>query len=204
MQKKNAPPVAAEPEGKREFLDALANGLQLMEAFNEEMRSVTIQSAAELLGVTRPASRRILLTLVELGYMQQNDRQFSLAPPAASNWDTAISAPWGWPVPCAPTCAGSRASWAWARPWGSCPMPTCCSSSGWRPTARSSSTCVRATACPPTRTRSDGCCSPSSRRTSWPRICRREQCTSSRSAPSRNARSSARNSSASASAAGAS
>lgn len=80
MQKKNAPPVAAEPEGKREFLDALANGLQLMEAFNEEMRSVTIQSAAELLGVTRPASRRILLTLVELGYMQQNDRQFSLAP----------------------------------------------------------------------------------------------------------------------------
>lgn len=73
-------PTVAEPESKKEFLDALANGLQLMEAFNEELHSVTIQSAAELLGVTRPASRRILLTLVELGYMQQHDRLFSLAP----------------------------------------------------------------------------------------------------------------------------
>jgi IclR family pca regulon transcriptional regulator len=73
---------AAENEGKREFLDALANGLQLMEAFDEQTRSVTIQSAAELLGVTRPASRRILLTLAELGYLQQHDRFFSLAPKA--------------------------------------------------------------------------------------------------------------------------
>jgi IclR family pca regulon transcriptional regulator len=69
-------------EGKREFLDALANGLQLMSAFNEDMRVVTIQSAAELLGVTRPASRRILLTLAELGYLQQRERFFSLAPKA--------------------------------------------------------------------------------------------------------------------------
>ncbi len=72
--------MLAEPEGKREFLDALANGLQLMEAFDEETHSVTIQSAAEMLGVTRAASRRILLTLLELGYMQQSDRHFSLAP----------------------------------------------------------------------------------------------------------------------------
>ncbi len=69
-------------EGKREFLDALANGLQLMSAFNEDLRTVTIQSAAELLGVTRPASRRILLTLAELGYLQQRDRFFCLAPKA--------------------------------------------------------------------------------------------------------------------------
>ncbi len=78
MQKKTAPAVA-DPEGKKEFLDALANGLRLLERFDEETHSVTIQSAAEMLGVTRPASRRILLTLVELGYIQQNDRQFSLA-----------------------------------------------------------------------------------------------------------------------------
>ena len=69
-------------EGKREFLDALANGLQLMSAFNEDVRVVTIQSSAELLGVTRSASRRILLTLTELGYLKQDDRFFSLAPKA--------------------------------------------------------------------------------------------------------------------------
>jgi len=76
----NPLPAAAEPEGKKEFLDALANGLRLMEAFDEETHSVTIQSAAELLGVTRPASRRILLTLAELGYLHQSERQFMLAP----------------------------------------------------------------------------------------------------------------------------
>lgn len=78
--RKNTMPAAEESEGKKEFLDALANGLRLMEAFDEETHSVTIQSAAELLGVTRPASRRILLTLVELGYLHQHDRQFLLAP----------------------------------------------------------------------------------------------------------------------------
>jgi IclR family pca regulon transcriptional regulator len=72
--------AAAGNEGKREFLDALANGLQLLEMFDEQTHSVTIQSAAELLGITRPASRRILLTLAELGYLQVRDRFFSLAP----------------------------------------------------------------------------------------------------------------------------
>lgn len=67
-------------DGKKEFLDALANGLQLIEAFDEHRRTVTIQSAAELLGLTRSASRRVLLTLTELGYLQQEDRFFSLAP----------------------------------------------------------------------------------------------------------------------------
>jgi len=69
-------------DGKKEFLDALANGLQLIEAFDEQTRFVTIQSAAEILGITRSAARRILLTLAELGYMEQQDRYFSLAPKA--------------------------------------------------------------------------------------------------------------------------
>jgi len=67
-------------DSKKEFLDGLANGLQLIEAFDENRRSCTIQSAAELLGITRSAARRILLTLAELGYLQQDDRFFSLAP----------------------------------------------------------------------------------------------------------------------------
>ncbi|GAA5232771.1 helix-turn-helix domain-containing protein [Verticiella sediminum] len=77
--------VAASPAGSEknsEFLDTLANGLRLMEAFDEQRRSMTIQSAAELLRITRPASRRILLTLAELGYLHQDERQFALAPKA--------------------------------------------------------------------------------------------------------------------------
>jgi len=69
-------------DNKKEFLDALANGLRLIEAFDEQTRSVTIQSAAELLGMTRSAARRIVLTLTALGYMEQQDRYFSLAPKA--------------------------------------------------------------------------------------------------------------------------
>jgi len=65
---------------KREFLDALANGLRLLEAFDERTRTVSIQSAAELLDVTRAASRRILITLTQMGYLNQNDRLFELAP----------------------------------------------------------------------------------------------------------------------------
>lgn len=69
-------------ENKKEFLDALANGLRLMETFDEQTRSVTIQSASEKLGVTRSAARRIVLTLTELGYLEQEDRNFSLTPRA--------------------------------------------------------------------------------------------------------------------------
>lgn len=69
-------------EGKREFLDALANGLRLLNAYDENTRTFSIQSAAELLGVTRAASRRILLTLSELGYLRQDKRDFELAPKA--------------------------------------------------------------------------------------------------------------------------
>lgn len=69
-------------EGKREFLDALANGLRLLNAYDENTRAFSIQSAAELLGVTRAASRRILLTLSELGYLRQDKRDFELSPKA--------------------------------------------------------------------------------------------------------------------------
>jgi len=78
MQKKESQEGTGDE--KREFLDALANGLRLMELFDERTRTVNIQSAAELIGVTRAAARRILITLTELGYLVQHDRLFELAP----------------------------------------------------------------------------------------------------------------------------
>ena len=46
-------------EKKEEFLDSLANGLQLLRIYATGVASVTVQEAAEQLDVTRAASRRI-------------------------------------------------------------------------------------------------------------------------------------------------
>lgn len=67
-------------ERKEEFLDSLANGLQLLQIYATGVASVTVQEAAECLSVTRAASRRILLTLEKLGYVRQDGRDFSPTP----------------------------------------------------------------------------------------------------------------------------
>lgn len=77
-------------EKKEEFLDSLANGLQLLRIYATGVASVTVQEAAEQLDVTRAASRRILLTLEKLGYVRQDGRQFSPTP-RSWTWDMPIS-----------------------------------------------------------------------------------------------------------------
>ena len=76
-------------EKKEEFLDSLANGLQLLRIYATGVASVTVQEAAEQLDVTRAASRRILLTLEKLGYVRQDGRQFSPTP-RSWTWDMPI------------------------------------------------------------------------------------------------------------------
>jgi len=65
---------------KEEFLDSLANGLQLLQIYATGVPSVTVNDAAEKLEVTRAAGRRILLTLEKLGYVRQHGRDFSPTP----------------------------------------------------------------------------------------------------------------------------
>ncbi|OVZ65024.1 MULTISPECIES: IclR family transcriptional regulator C-terminal domain-containing protein [unclassified Pigmentiphaga] len=69
-----------EKEKKEEFLDGLANGLQVLQIYAGGVPSLTMQDVAERLGVTRAAARRILLTLEKLGYVGQEGRQFSVTP----------------------------------------------------------------------------------------------------------------------------
>ncbi len=64
----------------REFLDSLAKGLELLSLFDERQRSFTVQGAADALGCTRAAARRILMTLAELGHLRQDGREFRLTP----------------------------------------------------------------------------------------------------------------------------
>ncbi|RJF92486.1 IclR family transcriptional regulator domain-containing protein [Noviherbaspirillum saxi] len=62
------------------FLESLANGLRCLALFGADQPSVTIQEAATLLDVTRPSARRLLLTLKQVGYLEQVDRDFLVTP----------------------------------------------------------------------------------------------------------------------------
>lgn len=73
----------------------LAKGLAVIRAFGVERPRLTLSQAAAAVGISRAAARRILLTLGELGYVEQAGRDFSLAPRvlelgfaylAAQNW----------------------------------------------------------------------------------------------------------------------
>src|ERR1700757_4392559 len=64
-----------------EFLEALARGLRVIEAFNRERRQLTLSDMARAVELPRASVRRTLATLVHLGYAEADDRRFRLTPP---------------------------------------------------------------------------------------------------------------------------
>lgn len=64
----------------RTFVQSLERGLAVIRAFDGEHRDLRLTEVAERTGLTRAAARRFLLTLVELGYVHQDDGRFSLRP----------------------------------------------------------------------------------------------------------------------------
>ena len=56
---------------KRDFAQTLARGLEVIQAFSVERPQATSTEIAEIAGISRAASRRILLTLRELGYVEE-------------------------------------------------------------------------------------------------------------------------------------
>jgi IclR family pca regulon transcriptional regulator len=68
-------------EGKsRAYVTALARGLSVMKAFNEQHASLTLSDVARIVGLPRASARRALLTLQSLGYVESNGRMFNLSP----------------------------------------------------------------------------------------------------------------------------
>jgi IclR family pca regulon transcriptional regulator len=63
-----------------EFLEALARGLRVIEAFNREARQLTLSDIARAVDLPRASVRRTLATLVQLGYAEADDRLFRLTP----------------------------------------------------------------------------------------------------------------------------
>lgn len=63
---------------RSEHVQSLERGLAVLRAFTSDDPEMTISEVAERTGLTRATARRLLLTLVELGYVRSDRRQFAL------------------------------------------------------------------------------------------------------------------------------
>lgn len=71
--------VRKDSKADKDFLTTFAKGLEVIRAFNDETPTLTITELAEKLNLSRAAARRFLLTLTKLGYVHQQNSQFSLS-----------------------------------------------------------------------------------------------------------------------------
>ncbi|WP_030868070.1 IclR family transcriptional regulator domain-containing protein [Streptomyces sp. NRRL S-37] len=70
----------AKPELGPSFLQALARGLAVLTALGRRRGGLTLAEAAEASGLSYPSTRRNLLTLRQLGYVEQLGRRFLPSP----------------------------------------------------------------------------------------------------------------------------
>ncbi len=68
------------PEGDPDFVLSLARGLQVIEAFSGARGGLTVSEAAAKTGLSRAATRRLLITIEELGYAERRGPAFQLTP----------------------------------------------------------------------------------------------------------------------------
>ena len=63
-----------------DFIEALARGLEVITAFEPGRDAMSLSDVAVATGLARPTARRILLTLVELGYVRADGSRYTLTP----------------------------------------------------------------------------------------------------------------------------
>ena len=61
-----------------DFVQSLDRGLAVIRAFGPDRERLSLSEVARATGLTRAAARRFLLTLVRLGYVRSDGREFSL------------------------------------------------------------------------------------------------------------------------------
>lgn len=74
----NAGTAAEKPSDS--YVQSFARGLSVIRAFNAQRPAQTLTEIAQASGLTRAGARRILLTLVGLGYVEADGRLFRLTP----------------------------------------------------------------------------------------------------------------------------
>lgn len=73
-------PAAAAARRADSFVESFAKGLAVIRSFGPHSKRMTLSEVSVRSGMTRAAARRILLTLLELGYVAHQDRMFVLTP----------------------------------------------------------------------------------------------------------------------------
>ena len=61
-----------------DFIQSLDRGLQVIQAFSQNNKALTISDVSKITCLSRPTARRILLTLEHLGFAEANNGVFSL------------------------------------------------------------------------------------------------------------------------------
>jgi IclR family pca regulon transcriptional regulator len=64
----------------RAYVTALARGLSVLKAFDDQNARLSLSDVARIAGLPRASARRALLTLESLGYVENEGRVFSLSP----------------------------------------------------------------------------------------------------------------------------
>ncbi|MEF2978338.1 IclR family transcriptional regulator domain-containing protein [Subtercola sp. YIM 133946] len=62
------------------FVEALARGLDVIEAFSDSHTSMSLAELSTATGLARPTTHRLLATLIELGFVRQSGSVFELTP----------------------------------------------------------------------------------------------------------------------------
>ncbi len=74
------PEDSAAEAGDPNFMTSLARGLQVIRAFSEHRRNLTIAQVSQSTGLSRASVRRCLYTLNKLGYVAEDNKRFALRP----------------------------------------------------------------------------------------------------------------------------
>ncbi len=153
------------------FVQSLERGLAVIRAFGPEDPELTLSDVARRTNLTRAAARRFLLTLVDLGYVRTDGKQFSLTPRVLDlgyaylcSLSACRRSPSRTSSASPPRCTSPAAS----------PCSTATRSSTSAASPRAASCACRSTsarASPPTRPRWAACCWRRSRRTSSTPTC---------------------------------
>lgn len=73
--------MATEPSNRQsDRAQSLFKGLIVLQSFSEGRQSMSLTEVAEQVGMNRATTRRFLLTLVDLGYLTQEGKRYTLTP----------------------------------------------------------------------------------------------------------------------------
>ncbi len=70
--------VSSETDNSKNFINSIARGFEVIRCFGPGREAMTLSEVAEVTGLNRATSRRILLTLEALEYVTQEKRRFRL------------------------------------------------------------------------------------------------------------------------------